>query len=138
MPSDAVSRGQRRPSGDSDDSGSSSGPNRRPMPEHWKATFKGPRIYATLLEFVFRSLCLMSFGSRNLDELWSTMGDAVAEKGERTEGSERFITYKDRLISKVSIVTVVVSCFNSYVEVNTDPNYASPLRPDCFSVRPQH
>ena len=97
VPSDAVSRGQRGPLNNSDGAPPQA---RNPMPPHWKFSFEGSRPYATSLAFVFKLLCLLSFGSRNLDELWSKMGDG--------EDSDRFISYKDRLISKVSIVTIVV------------------------------
>ena len=72
VPSDAVSRGQRGPLNNSDGAPPQA---RNPMPPHWKFSFEGSKSYATALEFVFKFLCLLSFGSRNLDELWSKMGE---------------------------------------------------------------
>ena len=127
MPSNAVSDGQRGPSSNPDGSPPQI---RHPMPPHWKSSFEGSRTYATSLEFSFKWLCLMSFGSRNLDELWSTMG-------ETGEDLDRFISYKDRLISKVSIVTVVVS-WSSTLTSDLPNVDLCLLRPAYFLVRPQH
>ena len=73
-----------------------------PMPDHWKGHFEGKRFYAIVLEYFFKMLCLLSFGSRNLDILWSKVGNGDADPSE-------FVAYKDRAISKISTVTVVVS-----------------------------
>ena len=81
------------------------------MPAHWKFKFDGPRSYAISLELVFKLLCLLSFGSRNLDELWLTVEEA--NTGEVGEGPDKFTLYKDRLLNKFSIVTIVVSCLSA-------------------------
>ena len=72
------------------------------MPVHWKGHFDGKRSYTIILEFVFKTLCVLSFGSRNLDILWSKIGNAETDPNE-------FVAYKDRVIRKMSTVTVVVS-----------------------------
>lgn len=73
-----------------------------PMPDHWKCKFAYPRPIAILMELGFTGLCLLSFGSSDLDELWSIMSRAEQDK-------ELFTAYKDRVSSRVSVITIVVS-----------------------------
>ena len=77
-------------------------PLTRPMPAHWQCRFGGNILISAVLELNFRLLCLASFGSRNLNELWSQLPASAKE-------AEKFVAYKDRIISRISVITVAVS-----------------------------
>ena len=99
---DKVSRGLRQPL-----ASNHAEPQHEEMPDHWKSHFEGNRFYAIILESIFKVLCVLSFGSRTLDDLWSKVGNA-----ERY--SQEFLDYKDRIINKMNTVTVVVSTHDHF------------------------
>ncbi|TCD71456.1 hypothetical protein EIP91_010162 [Steccherinum ochraceum] len=86
------------------------------MPDHWKCKFAYPRPIAIIMELGFTGLCLLSFGSSDLDELWSIMARAEQDK-------ELFTAYKDRVSSRVSVITIVAGLILSTTAAfaTTDP-----------------
>ena len=77
-------------------------PPHPPMPDHWKSHFEGNRFYTIFPEIIFRVLCLLAVGSYSLEMLWSRIWDAENKP-------EEFTAFKDRMIAKISTITLVVS-----------------------------
>ena len=72
----------------------------KPIPKHWKGEFpEAPECIQPLLKVVFAVLCMVAFGARNLEHKWKMVNSSEAGFTENT----------DRLASRVSTITVVVS-----------------------------
>lgn len=70
------------------------------IPSHWNSDFPGaPRFLEPILKGVFTVLVMISFGHTSLDHKWK-----MTQWGE-----EKFAEDKDRIASRISTITVVVS-----------------------------
>ena len=78
-------------------------PSTSALPAHWSCHFDGIPPYTFVVELVFRGLCLISIGSLDLQDLWIKINAEEAV----------FVAYKDRLISRVSVMTVAVGLYFS-------------------------
>ncbi|KAH8101445.1 hypothetical protein BXZ70DRAFT_92867 [Cristinia sonorae] len=121
-PNDVYSRRLRPLTVEQSISGGTSSPPLAEMPKHWRCEFDGWPPYAAAKELLFMALCVCSIGSRNLDEVWNIVHGAEEEP-------EKFVAYKDRTGSRVSVLIValglLVSASATFVTTN-------PPTPDLF------
>ncbi|KAH8101517.1 hypothetical protein BXZ70DRAFT_933682 [Cristinia sonorae] len=89
------------------------------MPQHWKCEFSMKPPFSSVMELIFKILCLLSFGSESLDELWSIMRVATTEP-------EKFIGYKDRVVSRVGVLTVTAGLLLATTAAFATTNPPSP------------
>ena len=75
--------------------------NRR-MPDHWKVEFQVVFPLSTILKFAFMTLCTISLGHNDLEGMWDI---CLGHEEIWTES-------KDRVLNRISTITVVVSSYN--------------------------